>query len=370
MGIYDRDYVFNQRPRGFGGLTVTGWLLVINIAVFVIGFALTRSKTGVPVLTAEVTSPEVAKADRDYRLSATGQPASREDTRTPGTLLFRHFYDANGNVVPKTGAEYLVFDVLTGYGHFSTRKAFAELEVWRLVTFQFLHADLLHLGFNMLGLWMFGRMVEEHLGRSKYLAFYLMCGVCGGLMYLVLNGLGWLAIQFNLPRLPFLLFNRTTTPLVGASAGVFGVIMAAAYIAPNLRVQLLLPPIPMKLRTMAYFYVGLAIFIVLTGGRNAGGEAAHIGGAIGGFFFIRRSHLLRDFFGEFTMFSRKDRAGRIVRPGGAPAARAAPPRRPDDEELNREVDAILDKVAREGIGSLTEKEKAILRRATDLQRRA
>jgi membrane associated rhomboid family serine protease len=93
------------------------------------------------------------------------------------------------------------------------------LQAAQLVTFQFLHANTDHLIFNMLGLWFIGGMVESALGRRRYLAFYLVCGISGALMFLFLNLLGW---GFHL-HLPGLLFADPYTPLIGASAGVFGV---------------------------------------------------------------------------------------------------------------------------------------------------
>ncbi len=254
-----------------------------------------------------------------------------------------------------------VLPQLYNWGHFSTYTGFQRLEVWRLVTFQFLHSSgsIWHLAFNMFGLYMFGGIVEDTLGRRKYLAFYLVCGVFGGLLYLVLNLLG---VVFHV-NLPGVLFSDVKTPLIGASAGVFGIIMACAYIAPKMTVRLLFPPIALTMRTMAYAYMGLAVFNLLTGGNNAGGDAAHVGGALAGAYFIRHSHLLLDFFDIFGDSRKKKR------PGGAPATRAKPSaakRRRVSEEAR--IDAILTKVKDEGIGSLTAKEKKLLARDTERRR--
>ncbi len=245
------------------------------------------------------------------------------------------------------------WSLLHQIGHFSTFEGFQRLQVWRLVTFQFLHApdNLFHILFNMFGMWVFGPMVEQALGRKRYLAFYLTCGIAGGLLYLVLNLCGILGLN-----LPGALNVSNVTPLVGASAGVFGVIVACAYIAPDARVQLLFPPIPLKMTWMAYGYVALAVFNLLTGGNNAGGDAAHLGGAIAGFFFIRNPHHLIDFFDVFND-SRPKR-------GGAKRARSSkPPKKPRASSTD-EVDRILDKVSREGIASLTAREKKILEKAS------
>jgi membrane associated rhomboid family serine protease len=302
MGLYDRDY-YRDRSGRVGSLSRWSgntWLIVINIAVFALQ-----------------------------------------------VLIFAQKH----------------VDLLSEYGHFSTYKISWEggLQFWRFVTFQFLHAGYMHVGFNMLGLYIFGGMVEEHLGRKKYLAFYLTCGIFGALMYLILNAAGYFWVEkLHHSPIPGLLFNSLDTRLVGASAGVLGVIMACAYIAPQMQVQLLFPPVVLRMKTLAYFYVGLAILTLIFGGHNAGGEAAHLGGAIAGAFFIRNSHLLRDFFDVFTD-SRKHN-GRGARP--MPPSRS----RAEREAEEAEIDRILAKVREQGVNSLSEAEKATLRRDTDMRR--
>jgi membrane associated rhomboid family serine protease len=314
MGIYDRQYSrqgtggFGRRGGLSGGFSANTWLMIINLGIFVI----------------MAMSPGI-------------------------NVLFKE------------------------YGHFSTHHviwhAGGGLEFWRFLTFQFLHANLMHIFFNMLGLYMFGSMVEQHLGSRRYLAFYLTCGVFGGLMYFVLNVTGTVLLSMGVKQLPVLLFTDVRTPLIGASAGVFGVIMACAYIAPNVVVQLIFPPIPMRLKIMAYAYVGLAAVNLFFGGNNAGGDAAHIGGAIAGFFFIRHAHLLRDFFDVFSN-SRKGTKGRSrvsrIDPARTPPPRPQAPARPSDKE----VDRILAKVRAEGLQSLSAQEKETLRQATDSSRGA
>jgi membrane associated rhomboid family serine protease len=263
------------------------------------------------------------------------------------------------------------WSVLHEYGHFSVAKGFFEiiqsaagnqlvlnLQVWRLLTFQFLHDpdSIWHLLFNMFGLWIFGPMVEEVLGRSKYLAFYLVCGIMGGVLYVFLNLLGMAGLS-----LPGVLNADPTMPLVGASAGVFGVIMACAYLSPNTVVQLIFPPIPLKMKWLAYGYVGLSLFNLLTSGHNAGGDAAHIGGAIGGYFFIRNTHHLGDFF-DVLGNSKKPRKPKAGRGRGPKTAGRS------DGPSEAEIDRILAKVNTKGIASLTSKEKKTLEQASRSER--
>ena len=311
MGIYDRDYARPNAPRraypqSRGGLprvqmwSVNTWLIIVNLAIFALGALI----------------PQLGR----------------------WLLEVGHFSTAK--------AFFYVDVVPTAAG--PIRQVVYGLEVWRVVTFQFLHANLTHVAFNMLGLFFFGSLVERHLGGKRYLAFYLMCGICGGLMYVLLNMLG----QF-VHGVPGLLPDDPRSPLIGASAGVFGVIMACAYIAPNAVVQLLIPPIPMKMRTFAYGYVILTVVLLLFGTENAGGQAAHIGGAVAGYFFIRNPHLLRDFFEVFKNSNKKPNPPSRRRPAG-----------PSEAEVNR----VLDKVQTSGLHSLTDSERRVLREASASKR--
>ncbi|MCE7973571.1 MAG: rhomboid family intramembrane serine protease [Leptolyngbya sp. PLA1] len=367
MGIYDREYVFRKPARmGRPGLfSVNTWIILINAAVFFGGFMF--KNLSVPVyIDTRVADPSVPATVRlepagpylSTRGAGVGSPATTREVHTPGAELAKAVVRADTKEPVNGIARYRVEYPFHAYGHFSTYTLF-KLEVWRAVTFQFLHASITHLLFNMLGLYFFGGMVEQYLGSKRYLAFYLVCGIAGALAYLLLNVAGYVALDFfGTTKIPGLLYNASTTPLVGASAGVFGVILACAFISPNSIVQLIFPPIPMKLRTMAFVYVGIAVLTVLFGGHNAGGEAAHLGGAVAGFFLIRRPHLLRDFFDVFTDSRKKS-------PERPPEVRATAARPPVRDE---EVDRILAKVSAEGLHSLTAAERESLRRASESRR--
>lgn len=180
-------------------------------------------------------------------------------------------------------AVYVANDIsggqLANWGYFSATTAIYSLQLWRFITFQFLHASISHIFFNMLCLYFFGPMVESFLGPRRYLAFYLLCGMAGAAAYLILWQIGILA-------------NGPDAQLVGASAGIFGVLVAGARIAPNATVMLLFPPIPMRLKVLAWILLGIAAYTVLVGGNNAGGQAAHLGGAALGALLIWQPHSL------------------------------------------------------------------------------
>ena len=197
---------------------------------------------------------------------------------------------------------------------------------------------------------MFGAAVEQYLGKKRFLSFYLICGIAGGIMYLLIVSIG----RLGAPLPGELRWVTVGTPLIGASAGVFGVIVASVKVRPRDTIDLLvLPPIPIAI--VAYGYVGLSMLNLLRGGANAGGDAAHIGGAIAGFFFIRNIHLLRGFL-DFGL-------GPAPAPtGGHPRPRSGGGRA--QAKLEKQADAVLAKVSREGIHSLTSREKKILEKSS------
>ena len=261
MGIYDRDYMqggsqqsFRQSGLGrMSGWSVTTWLLAICVAVFMIDGLLAGTSAAyyrVLVQTTGGVADAVVSTPELRALEAQGVAGREVDRMGP----------------------------LQAFGQF-TYVSLLDGQVWRLVTFQFLHGGLGHLFGNMIGLYFFGPMIEEMLGRRRFLAFYLLCGATGPLAYLF--------FQFT-PVLPM----DPTTPLIGASAGVFGILAAATVVAPDMRVMLLIPPIPVKLKTVAFVLLGVAVFTVFTRGNNAGGEAAHLGGALLGWFLIRNARYL------------------------------------------------------------------------------
>ena len=223
----DRDYRNRLLPReayrGPGLRSVTLWLIVINVAVYALDRVLLRMQIG---------------------------------------------------YVMQVGNAVFAMGPLQFWGHFSQFYAIDDWQLWRFITFQFLHGNKYHLAFNMLALYFFGPLVEAYLQPRQYLAYYLLCGVGGALFYLLLLVLGWQ-------------IGADWVPLIGASAGIFGVLIASALIAPNITVYVLaLFPIP--LATLAYFFIIYAVLQVLSAGDNAGGEAAHLGGAAMGVLLMRR----------------------------------------------------------------------------------
>jgi membrane associated rhomboid family serine protease len=387
MGIYDRDYA---RPTGggFGGgmgrgsggprsWTINTWIIVVCVAVFMLNAMLPQSYVPrghwTPLEGVSASLPVADVSDLPLKsLSLGGLPDGQRFRAWQTVVLPVIYTSAEGGQTVVGGQPATVQGMPFVWGYFSTAKALVStdetwglvgFEFWRFLTFQFLHADLSHLLFNMIGLFFFGAIVEQFLGHKRYLAFYLLCGIAGACMYLLLNFLGLAVANLTgIQRIPFLLFDDPNTLLVGASAGVFGVIMAAAYLMPDAKV-LLFFVIPMKLKTLAYGLVAMALFAVFFQweGSNAGGEAAHIGGAIAGYYFVRRPHQLHgffDFLGRFDPTSQSNKARK------AGTVRSAPGGGKRSITSDVEVDRILDKINAKGLQSLSAKEKKMLREAS------
>jgi membrane associated rhomboid family serine protease len=276
MGLYDRDYTqadfesghrYGQHMRmAMPKITpVVKWLLIINIAVFLLTFLIPPLK---------------------------------------GFIFFW----------------FSVFPATVGM----------TLQLWRQITYQFLHDGIGHIFINMLVLYFFGPMLERHWGSNKFLTFYLICGAMGGLLYPFLVLVKWLSVA----------------PLVGASGSILGMLAAGGILFPNMMVYVW-GVIPVKLRILAIIFAAISILTLLRPEQsgNAGGEAAHLGGMAAGAVYVL-SQSWRD------KFRLKQRSGSWEKKMSA------------QRNLQVEVDRILEKVHNEGIQSLSMKEKRILKQAT------
>jgi membrane associated rhomboid family serine protease len=209
------------------------------------------------------------------------------------------------------------------------------LQVWRLITYQFLHGPIWHILFNMIVLYFLGSILEHHWGGKKFLVFYLSCGMMGGLVYPLL-----LALHIIEPDKTY-----GVLPLVGASGAILGVLAACAILFPNIVMIFYFFPLP--IRVVALILTLLAIAGIISG-ENAGGEAAHLAGmALGAAYVLS---------GPW-----RDRYKLKVRSGAWQRKMTA------QRNLQSEVDRILQKVHDSGIHSLTSREKKILKKATEAE---
>jgi membrane associated rhomboid family serine protease len=141
---------------------------------------------------------------------------------------------------------------------------------WQLVTYAFLHAGMLHLAFNMFALYMFGGAIEQVFGTRRYLTYYFVC-----------------VISAALTQLLFAAMSGAFYPTVGASGGVFGLLLAYGIYFPNNRIMLIFPPIPMPARVFVLVYAAIELFLGVTGTQEGVAHFAHLGGMIGGFVLLR-----------------------------------------------------------------------------------
>ncbi|MEX0776506.1 MAG: rhomboid family intramembrane serine protease [Phycisphaeraceae bacterium] len=301
MGWQDRQYARAGTPwqsrlpgmgrgfAGFRGLSVTLWLIIINVVIFLVDMVLG----------------------------------------------------------PWRGQDGPLFML----GFFSRTTALHEFQLWRFITYQFLHADPGHLLFNMIGLYFFGPIMEQWWGSRRFLAFYLLCGLSSAWLYSVLSYTG-------------VLYGDPKIPLVGASGALFGILIGCALVAPQLRV-LLFFIIPTTIRTLAAFILVYALVAVLLNLHNAGGEAGHLGGALLGFALVKWPRSL-----DWAGGPRRAAALAAPRDSRINAVKKWMQQRQEkavaDEEA--EVDRILAKVKAQGLHSLSDKEKRTLQRATERRR--
>lgn len=144
---------------------------------------------------------------------------------------------------------------------------------WQLVTYAFLHGNLMHLAFNMYGLWLFGSEMENLLGRRTFLYLYFASVFSAAAMQLLVTSL-----------------SGSIYPTVGASGGVFGLLLAYGICFPNRRLMLLFPPIPMPAWLFVGLYAAIELALGVTGTLAGVAHFAHLGGMVGGYMVIRHWH--------------------------------------------------------------------------------
>jgi membrane associated rhomboid family serine protease len=141
---------------------------------------------------------------------------------------------------------------------------------WQLLTYGFLHGNTTHIFFNMFGLWMFGRDLEQFMGSQRFLVYFLVCVVGAGIVQLIVAGM-----------------QGGLYPTVGASGGVFGILLAYGLTFPNRIVVPLFPPIPMRAITFVFIYGLLELYLGVSGGAPGVANFAHLGGMLFGFLLLQ-----------------------------------------------------------------------------------
>jgi membrane associated rhomboid family serine protease len=246
------------------------------------------------------------------------------------------FFQLIGNAVKLPYLEQ--FLALSGDG---LRRGF----LWQPLTYMFLHYDIWHILINMLFLWFFGKEVEYFIGPKHITRLYLGAGLAGAALWLLFN------------------FTSAATVL-GASAAVLGCVIAFATLFPDREVTLLIffvLPVTLRAKYLALIAIAFDVVPLLHGAATNVAHLAHLGGAAFGYLYIKQ-------LGYGTtpkwLLWLQDITGRMKsRP------RPTPRNMSPEEFIQEEVDPILDKIAREGMQSLTRRERKILESAKDLMQK-
>jgi membrane associated rhomboid family serine protease len=309
MGIYDRDYYRREGYSFLGSFTERGaackWLIGINIAVFV------------------------------AQLVSMPSPNIRGDL---GTVT-----------------DWLILD----------RAEVFNGQIWRLLTYAFLHSpySFYHILFNMLFLWWFGRDVEDLYGPREFLAIYLVSAVAGGLLFVLT---------------PMLQLGGGG-PCLGASGAVTAILVLCAIHFPN-RIIYLFFLLPVPIWLFVVFVVGFDAYTLLSGAHTGTAVAAHLGGAGFAFAYYKFHWNLMQLMPRFKAWRKRRSQPRLrvyreieederSAPVGVTAAPPPPPARPEDEQLEAKMDAVLEKISRVGKENLNDSDREVLRLAAEAIKR-
>ena len=229
---------------------------------------------------------------------------------------------------------------------------------WGIFTYMFIHEGFWHILWNMLGLYWFGQIVQDMIGKPKILPLYIFGGIFGGLLYM---------LAYNI----FPLFSNAVavSSCIGASAGVMAIVLAAATIAPNFELGFAIIG-PVKIKWIALVYVVLDLINIQ--GGNAGGHIAHLGGALFGFVFIKQLqsgnvftrpfYAVTDFFSN--LFKKKSNLKVEYKKEyvytSEKNTKSNTAQQKETISKQEKLDAILDKINRSSYDSLSKEEKEFL----------
>jgi len=146
----------------------------------------------------------------------------------------------------------------------------ADFMPWQILSYAFLHGSVTHLLFNMFGVYMFGSDIERVWGSKRYLTYYIVCAISAAVAQLVVAAL-----------------TGAVYPTIGASGGVFGLLLAFAMLFPRRMVVPLIPPIPMRAPIFVAIYGAIELFLGVTGTQQGVAHFAHLGGMAGGYLMMK-----------------------------------------------------------------------------------
>lgn len=347
MGIYDREYYRREGPSFLHSITGIGrackWLILINVIAYIAQFAVAGfddwldMRPGVTTAQPSIRDPRLLLQNPELVLEL-------QDPRLTDEERQKKFEEILGRQNPS--------GVLQG-------------QVWRLLTYAFLHSpsSVMHILFNMLFLWWFGHEMEQMYGSREFTIFYLFTAFLGGVAYFLWS-----------------LWRGNNIPCVGASGAITAVmVLFACHYPTRLIYVMLILPVPIWLFVL--FQVAQDAFYFTSGRPTDVAVVVHLAGAAFGFVYYKRNWRLTPLWETVSRLRLPRRRPRLsVYHEEEPAPVRSAPSRPAstastsgrvevDEHLEAKVDAVLEKVARHGRDSLTESEKALLVRASEVYRR-
>lgn len=251
-------------------------------------------------------------------------------------------------VVTKVGGVEKIFEAI--HNQFLIPPRFAQFVTrpWTLFTYGFAHSlqDIFHILFNMLALYWFGKLFIDYLGSDKLIALYVLGAIAGGVLYL---------IMFN--TIPFFIERSAFSVMVGASAAVFAVMVATATLLPDHTFFLLLfGPVRIKYIVLVFIIISFLGSV----GPNAGGNLAHLGGALMGFVYMKQLQVGVN-WGSWITATLLWAKGLFQPSARVKVSYRKPASKKQESGFSKatqaEIDAILDKISEHGYESLSKDEK-------------
>lgn len=232
-------------------------------------------------------------------------------------------------------AVFLVTAMLGGRQWLELYPAAVLTRPWTLVTYMFAHGGVFHLLVNMLGLFFFGTPLEERWGSREFIKFYLICGLGGALA-------------------SFVFYN---TPVIGASAAVYGVMLAFAMNWPDAPIYIY-AIFPVKAKWLVTIFVAISLFSALTASDSGVAHFAHLGGFAAAWLYLKLDYRTGAPLKRLKRFFNRPKL--TVISGSPPPPQPKPRARRLDERAYDDVDKVLDKISTQGIASLTPEERKLL----------
>jgi membrane associated rhomboid family serine protease len=338
MGIYDREYYRREGPSFLGAFAIRGqvckWLIIINVAVFVV----------------QVISESQGPLRQLLHIEQFTDTFDLQTGVRPSVDQFRRSQPGARDFTDEEIREHIQSRYPPGV---------LQGQVWRLLTYAFLHSTIgmpFHILFNMLFLWWFGSDMEDLYGPREFLAFYLVSAVLGGVAYVLTQVAG----------------ISPPGPCIGASGAVTAVLTLCAIHYPHRKI-LLFFMLPIPLWLLVVLQVAQDAFGLLSGNTGGTAVSVHLGGALFAFAYYQRNWRLLNLWTSVRDWAKRRSQPRLRvyrEESVRPAAPVLSSSLPDvDEQMEAKVDSVLEKVARFGKDSLTDSERQLLLRASEVYKR-